>query len=861
MATSTLPCFTSHLQSDAGRGRILGPRDVLMAMLLAASVITLFWRVCFTHAMFFYRDVFNYTYPAACLMHEVCRQGHLPYWNPYVNYGQELLANPNFLFFYPSTLAVVLLPVDFAYTMHYVLHFILGAVGVYWLGRRWRQSEAAALVGALFFVFSGPVLSLGNFYNHVACAAWIPWALLLTDVALESGSVRPWLLLSCVYALQFLAGEPFTLLATVSLCAAYGVHWLVQSPPPRGSACAGLLLRFVISGCLALGLSAVLLLPSSELLRNSVRGAHGMSFNETTFWSFHPLSLLEIVLPNFYGSSLENPTAWTEALGTPNTPYFPSVFLGFVPLFLALIGWAWGGDRRRNFVAGASILFLLLSMGRFTPLFTMVYRLVPPLRLVRFPVKLLVIFVLLAAVLAGWGVDAVREHVQMRMPRRLRVLVPCGCILATTIVIWMAAWLAPGLITAAAARAFVRARSLFPDPSHPLTSQEVAAASTYFLEMLRLQVPGLAGFSLAAVAWIVAMGRGKAWIGLALPAVVGAGLLELLLTNYSVNPTVSKRFYTYRPPVLDQVEHGSGPYRFAYIQRDPFYPLETSALGNFINLDSVPEAAGLSMLAQSGFSSRLTLSHGSMLAKVDAVQNIDLDKSLPTSFVEFWVFLLRRSQDLAHHDCLLGRSNVKYLIRARLPSAAVEEIGTVFNGSAQPSVLYETRCYTPRTYLAENALASSGPFWALSRLSDPGFDPEQYVYINPDSESSERYREAGSDVQGARQAGNAAAGRVWIVDYQAGEIAIGAELTRPAYVVLLDRYDPNWHARLDNQETPILRANHIFRAVKASAGTHVIHFYYRQRGLRTGAALSACSIVLLAMLWKLNPGRRQAKSK
>jgi hypothetical protein len=859
MAASTLPDSTSQSLSDSGIGQSLGPRDLAMTMLLAACVIALFWRVCLTHAMFFYRDVFNYTYPSARLVHELCRQWHLPYWNPYVNYGQELLANPNFLFFYPSTLALVLLPVDFAYTMHYVFHFILGAVGVYWLGRRWCQSRAAALAGALFFVLSGPVLSLGSFYNHVACAAWIPWALLLTDVALESRSWRPWLLLSCVYALQFLAGEPFTLLATVSLSAAFGVHWLVRLPPPRRSAGGRLLVKFVVAGCLALGLSAILLLPSSQLLRNSVRGAHGMSFNETAFWSFHPLSLLEIVLPNFYGSSLENPTAWTEAVGTPNTPYFPSVFLGFVPLFLGLVGWAWSRDRRRNFVAGACILFLLLSMGRFTPLFSLAYWLAPPLRLVRFPVKLLVLFVLLAAVLAGWGVDALRAPAQVTMRRRRRVLVPCGCILATAIAVWVATWLAPGPITTAAARAFVRAKSLFPDPSHPLTSQEIAAASTYFLEMLRLHVPGLAGFSLAAIAWLVARGRGKAWTGLALPVLVGAGILELVLTNYSVNPTASKSFYTYRPPVLNQVEHGSGPYRFAYIQRDPFYPPETAALGNFINLDSIPEAAGLSMLAQSGFSSRLTLSHGSMLSKVDAVQNIDLDKSLPTSFVEFWVFLLRQSPDLAHHDCLLGRSNVKYLIRARLASAAVNEVGAVFNGSPQPSVLYETRCYTPRTYVAENALHSSSPFETLSRLSDPRFDPEEYVYINPDPEASARYRKPGSQAPRLRQVGKATAGRVWIVDYQAGEVTLGAELRRPGYVVLLDRYDPNWCATLDNQEASILRANHIFRAVSTGTGTHVIRFYYRQRGLRAGAMLSACSILLLAMLWKLDPGRGKAK--
>jgi hypothetical protein len=101
------------------------------------------------------------------------------------------------------------------------------------------------------------------------------------------------------------------------------------------------------------------------------------------------------------------------------------------------------------------------------------------------------------------------------------------------------------------------------------------------------------------------------------------------------------------------------------------------------------------MLAQSGFSSRLTLSRGSMLAKVDMVQNMELDKSVPTSFVEFWVFLLRQSRDLAHHDCLLGRSNVTYLIRARLPSTTVNEVGTV--STVQPNrVFFMKLAATPR---------------------------------------------------------------------------------------------------------------------------------------------------------------------
>lgn len=46
-----------------------------------------------------------------------------------MNYGEPVLANPNFIFFYPYTLFIILLPIDFAYTLHYLIHFALAAIG------------------------------------------------------------------------------------------------------------------------------------------------------------------------------------------------------------------------------------------------------------------------------------------------------------------------------------------------------------------------------------------------------------------------------------------------------------------------------------------------------------------------------------------------------------------------------------------------------------------------------------------------------------------------------------------------------------------------------------------------------------
>src|SRR5579872_2258802 len=134
-------------------------KDRWAVAILICGVALMFWKVLFASRMLFYRDILNQSYPTARLIHEICRRGFLPYWNPYLNFGQPILENPNSLFFYPSTLLVVLLSVDLGYTLHFVLHFMLAAVGTYCLARRWQQSYVAAFFAACFFVFSGPVLS------------------------------------------------------------------------------------------------------------------------------------------------------------------------------------------------------------------------------------------------------------------------------------------------------------------------------------------------------------------------------------------------------------------------------------------------------------------------------------------------------------------------------------------------------------------------------------------------------------------------------------------------------------------------------------------------------------------------------
>jgi len=829
--------LNSHAKADpasdpsAKVGEPLDRVDLALAAILALVSLALFWKVIFTPSMLFFRDISNYTYPCARFIQQMCRHGELPYWNPYLNCGQPLLENPNLLFFYPYTLFIILLPIVFAYPLFYVVHFALAGIGTFLLARRWGQSRQAAFFAGFVFAFSGPLLSLGNLYNHAACAAWMPWALLATDRAVQGRTARPWILLTLVFSLQFLAAEPFTLITTFILCLAYALYLAGTRRPLMSRSNLRILAGFTLVGCLMLALCAVQFLPSIEFLSSSYRGAQGLRSGETSNWSLHPLLLMEMLVPDFYGPALISPTSWNAIADDGSAPYFISVFMGFVPLFFALAGWAFGRARRRNFVAGAAILILLLAFGHFTPLFSLAYLLVPLLSLVRFPVKLLVPFVMLVAILAGWGLDALRGEAACWQARRSRALLPLGFLLGCRLLIWTAACVVPNLALRPTEWALLRKGS----------SANEASQMAQFLEgMLRLYLPGVAGFLLAGFLLLTGLIQNKHWARIGVPIFAILGMIQLVAAGFRANPSVPPSFYEYVPPVVSRFEGSPGTYRVASLTR--FSTAPSSDLQGYVNFQSIPEAATIPPIAQGVFRQKLVLATGSMVQHIEGSLNLDFDdRSLPPFLYDVWIYILRQAPDALRIDCLLGRTNVKYIIRPTRDISGARLVSEVFNGSPQPSYLYENLYFVPRAYVAGTSIFTTSPLETLSQMATPAFDASENVILAADPGASLAVQ------------GSGPAGRVEVTERQPNRVILTAHLSRPGYVVLLDRFDSNWHARIDGREVPVLRANQLFRAVYAERGQHVILYYYRQQGLLAGMFISALALVALLWVYLRNP--------
>jgi hypothetical protein len=293
--------------------------------------------------------------------------------------------------------------------------------------------------------------------------------------------------------------------------------------------------------------------------------------------------------------------------------------------------------------------------------------------------------------------------------------------------------------------------------------------------------------------------------------------------------------------VLAEFKDPPGTYRVT-----SYWPIiqtpDTKNLQTYVNFESIPEAADLAPIAQGAFQARLQLAGGSMLNQVEGSINLDLERSLPPFLYDVEIYLSRAGTDPLRADCLLGRTNVKYILRpSRADSAATRFIGEVFNGSPLPSRLYEDLCFVPRTYVAGSSLFSTDSVETLDQLASREFDAAHTVILAAPAGSAPAV------------SATEPAGEVEIVHRDPNSVTLQARLSRAAYVVLLERYDPSWQAAVDGHRVPIWRANQLFRAVYVEAGTHEIAFQYHQRGLRAGLIISVITVIMLLIICLKNP--------
>jgi hypothetical protein len=159
-----------------------------------------------------------------------------------------------------------------------------------------------------------------------------------------------------------------------------------------------------------------------------------------------------------------------------------------------------------------------------------------------------------------------------------------------------------------------------------------------------------------------------------------------------------------------------------------------------------------------------------------------------------------------------------------------------------------------RAFLVDRTVRVDESEQALRRFVVPDFDPAREAILEDaggDSNASPSTTAPGGDT----------AGRVrWLTD-SADEIRLEVRSDKPAWLVVLDSWDPGWSASIDGNATDIVRADYNFRAVRVPAGTSTIRMSYQPPGLVLGAVVSGVTVAVIVAVLVVPPLRRFARRR
>jgi hypothetical protein len=315
-------------------------------------------------------------------------------WDPGLMTGFPEMADPQVMTWYAPARLLSLIPGSWNWFV--ISAYILASWFTYLYVWRVTREGFAAMIGGVVYGLSGIMMMHLGHAAIIHTVAWIPGILLAAEELTRAIRVR-WVLIGGVMASQcILAGHPQFTLYGFALAAAYIFVGGIAAHKGR-------LLQIGMSVAifaLALMLSAAQIFATATLAAATTRAR--LSFEEFSVSSLTFYELILLLFPWLFGGEVAVPQFvpgnLAEVVG----------FVGWSALVLRCIGvLALGRNWSVVFWAAAAAIALLAALGPATPMGRVVYAL-PGFGQFRVQARFIGIFCLAVAVLAGYGISAMR---------------------------------------------------------------------------------------------------------------------------------------------------------------------------------------------------------------------------------------------------------------------------------------------------------------------------------------------------------------------------------------------------------------------------------------------------------------------
>ena len=744
---------------------------------------------------FYMRDLTRYYYPTKQLLRDIVLHGEFPYWNRNFSAGQPIAANPEHEVFYPLTWLILLPSYNLGFRLHILIHVYIGLLGMYALLRSMELRPFPAWFGAVSWGLGGIYLSYINLLPILFCAAWLPLTCLFVRRFLLRRHARDFALAALFLGLQFLVGEPTTVMQTGILIGMYALYrgWYAV---PRVSKSITRVLWIACISAAGFAVGAAQMLPALDHVRDSAR-SRPFDFDLVSAWSMPWAKFGEIVYPNILGHISIDRVMWYWGGGLypgMGSPFLFSIYVGMLVIALA-VGGAFVRPRGGRLVLILCAISALLALGGHTPLLRILYR-AGVATSIRYPEKFALLGIFAIIVFASQMLERLMNGDEDVREGTL------GFLAAATAI---ALAIAITGFTPLYSRVFMKIWSMTKSAQ---TTKEIHLSHIDWI------VAFVRGAIAIALVWFAAKKNERAWI--AATAIFVAA--DLGYTLEELNPRMPRRFFD-PPPAAARLPQNHGDYRIFH--EVDWYGNEEPARQYFSTGDAVYWVVrnGLFPMTPAG-------------AGVQTVLERDYDKTalLPTIDLTDSVWDLKRSGRTDWYEPFMAMSNAWFRAGYRPFKEEQKRTKGDFKKS-DPCVFMETQHY-PRYYFADQLVPIRDRSDFVDKLTNGRYTPQAaFVTLPP-------FTPAGGVVRSVRETANTA--DLDVESYGHGFLVMS--VTRHKF----------WDVRVDGQRVLPVAANIAYQGIVMTPGRHRVTMVYRNSFVQIGLGVTGiCSLlfVLVAIFW------------
>ena len=718
-------------------------------------------------------------------------RGEIPLWNPYHFAGHPTVADPQSLLFTPS----LAIPAAIApqasmqvFDLLILAHLLAGGIGVLFLCRRRGHEPVAAVLAGLIFMMGGAASSRLQHTGMIVSYSFFPLALLALEGLIERARVRDAIIFGVTAGLMALGRDQVAFLFCLLLVLRL-VHATLCTRKPLAflQSRIGTLL---LAGAVGAAILAVPALLTLQFLGGSNRP--GISYGVAAAGSLAPVNLVTLFAPNVFGSLDWSYHYWGPGYETMKEADWTDravnyLFIGTAPALLLF----WHGiagarlfARENRFVLLAILGALLFALGRATPVFNLLFDLVPGVSLYRRPAD--ATFVLNAA-LAFASAYLLHRYIRAGIPHPLSALPRhVGSIFGATACVAVVGIAGAALVFSAGQNEF----------SAALRSLALAGAFAALSAVVLLAGDRAGRRTLAAIVLVAATGGELIWRNAANS--MNAEPAAEYTVYAGMTPAEQEGLAVLRRELAAQAEAGQHP-RVEILGLAGAWQNASMVLG-------IENTLGYNPLRISDYERAVGPGENAVDPNL---------RHFPDSFRGYKCRLAR----------ILG---IDYLVLdrpvAKLPRHVPRPIATLLYG-APGFYVYKLSPIVARAYVADRVKPIDNE-QTIAEHSVPDFDTAHEALVDDRQLAS-----LSQDVL-SRTASETAPSpsTVSITSYSDNRVAITAD-SAGGLLVLHDLYYPGWEATVDGVQTPVVKANVLFRGVALPPGKHEVVFTFRPLSL------------------------------